>query len=179
MSLLAISVAALNFDRHDHIWHIYTPDSIQEQAREGRLMHMPTAAGIQLIESPFIALGAYIYNPSQTFQQAQSEQLTQMEAQERARCESVIKQLTHREYETLQSFAHGRNQQEVAKELGISTKTVDTYKTKLLDLCREAWAIEPGARIGYHFLYKTFAPHIDSIQYISTTPQKASEKSLR
>lgn len=179
MSLLAISVAALNFDRHDHIWHIYTPTPIQAQASEGQHMHVPASAGVQLIESPFIALGAYIYSPSQSFQQARSEQLNQMDAGERVRCERVIKQLTPREYATLQAFAHGLTQQEVAEELDIATKTVDTYKTRLLDLCREAWAIAPKRRIGYHFLYKTFAPHIDSIQYTATTSQEASEKSLR
>lgn len=179
MSLLAISVAALNFDRHDHIWHIYTPDHLKEQVKEGRLMHVPKDAGIQLIESPFIALGAYIYNPLQTFQQTQHEQLSQMDAEERARCEHVIKQLKPREYEILQAFAQGLSQQEVSKKLSISIKTIDTYKTRLLDLCREVWAIEPKRRIGYHFLYKTFAPHIDSIQYTSTAPEEASEKTLR
>ncbi len=179
MSLLAISVAALNFDRHDHIWHIYTPAAIQAQVSEGQQMHAPASAGVTLIESPFIALGAYIYNPAQTFQQAQTEQLNQMEAEERARCERVIKQLTQREYATLRAFAHGLNQQEVAEELDIVTKTVDTYKTRLLDLCREVWAIPPKRRIGYHFLYKTFAPHIDSIQYTPMAPSETSEKSLK
>ena len=179
MSLLAISVAALNFDRHDHIWHIYTPQRIQEQARDGHLMHVPDNSGVKLITGPFISLGAYIYNQPQSFQQAQAGYNSQMDAQERARCESVIKQLTPRAYETLRAFARGLSQQEVAKELGISTKTVDAYKTRLLDLCREAWTIEPGTRIGYHFLYKTFAPHIDSIEYTSTAVQETSEKTLR
>src|ERR1051326_2996802 len=38
MSLLAIPVASFNFDRHDHIWHIYTPDHIVEQVRDGKMM---------------------------------------------------------------------------------------------------------------------------------------------
>src|SRR5260370_40840178 len=46
MSLLAISVASLNFDRHDHIWHIYTPEAVQEQANEGKLMHGSPDAGL-------------------------------------------------------------------------------------------------------------------------------------
>ncbi|GHO88889.1 CRISPR-associated ring nuclease [Dictyobacter formicarum] len=41
MALLAISVAALNFDRHDHIWHIYTPEETVAQAKNGALMHVP------------------------------------------------------------------------------------------------------------------------------------------
>ena len=38
MSLFAIPVASFNFDRHDHIWHIYTPEHIKEQASDGKLM---------------------------------------------------------------------------------------------------------------------------------------------
>ncbi|MDQ6662110.1 MAG: CRISPR-associated ring nuclease, partial [Chloroflexota bacterium] len=77
MSLLAISVAALNFDRYDHIWHLYTPDTIKEQAKEGRLMHVPLDSGIQLIQGQFISLGAYIYNQSQSFRTTQEEQRSQ------------------------------------------------------------------------------------------------------
>jgi len=46
MALLAISVATLNFDRYDHIWHIYTPDKTQNEANEGSLMHAPADTGI-------------------------------------------------------------------------------------------------------------------------------------
>ncbi len=57
MSLLATSVATLNFDRHDHIWHLYTPKEIQEKAHDGAIMHIPTDAGVKLIQGPFIFWG--------------------------------------------------------------------------------------------------------------------------
>jgi CRISPR-associated Csx14 family protein len=168
MSLLAISVASLNFDRHDHIWHIYTPEHIKEQAKDGQLMHVPSDAEVKLIKGQFIALGAYIYSQPQSFRTAQDEQLSQMDAQEHARCASVVNRLTERELEVLQAFATGLTPQEVAKKLGIALKTVDRHKTKLFDLCREVWAIEPHMHIGYHFLYKKFAPYFDRTEYTST-----------
>lgn len=167
MALLAISVASLNFDRHDHIWHIYTPDHIKEQAKEGKLMHVTEDAGIRLIKGQFISLGAYIFDQSQSFRSAQQEQLSQIDAQERARCQSVVKQASQRELDILRAFAKGLNQQEVAQELGIASRTIDGHKTKLLEMCRAAWAIEPRKRLGYHFLYKTFAPYFDSTKHLS------------
>jgi CRISPR-associated protein Csx14 len=162
MALLAISVAALNFDRHDHIWHIYTPDHIQEQVREGRLMHVPASAGIQLIEGPFIALGAYIYNPTQTFQQAQTEQRTQMDAQERGRCTSVINEASPGQLKVLKAFSKGLRPQQVAEQLGIALVTVHSHKSVLLRLCRNTWNISDDEHIDYHFLQAKFAHQFDN-----------------
>ena len=60
MSLLAVSVASFNFDHHDHIWHLYSPEAIKKEANEGRIMHMPADVGIKLLHSPFPSLGAYV-----------------------------------------------------------------------------------------------------------------------
>jgi CRISPR-associated protein Csx14 len=169
MSLLAISVASLNFDRHDHIWHLYTPQAVQEQANGGKVMHISSDAGIKLIHGPFIALGAYIYNPEYSFQTAQAEQRKGIDDQEHARCRQVVVRLTPRELEVLRAFANGLSNQEVGKELGLAIKTVAHYKTRLLDLCREVWYLDPKARLGYHFLYKTFAPYFDTAEYTSTS----------
>lgn len=169
MSLLAISVASLNFDRYDHIWHLYTPDAVQEQAREGKVMHVSSDAGVKLIQGPFIALGAYIYNPGYSFQIVQAEQCKRADDQEYARCQQVVAQLTPRELEVLRAFANGLSNQEVAKELDLATKTVAHYKTRLLDVCREVWSFDPNARLNYHFLYKTFAPYFNATEYTSTS----------
>src|SRR6266702_1718768 len=90
MSLLAIPVALFNFDRHDHIWHIYTPEHIIEQAREGKIMHVLPGAGVRLIQGQFISWGAYVYNPSRSFRSAQQERRSQMEAQEYVICAQVV-----------------------------------------------------------------------------------------
>jgi len=174
MALLATSVAFLNFDRHDRVWHIYTPETVQERSDEGTLMHVSAQAGVRLIEGPFVSLGAYLANQSQPFYAAQSAQRSQVDAQERTRCKQVVERATQREQEVLHAFARGLNQQEVAKELCITISTVDAHKTKLLNLCREIWNIEEGKRLGYHFLYKTFATYFDSDKY--TFPEQKTHQ---
>lgn len=168
MGLLAVAVAALNFDRYDHIWHLYTPKELQAQASEGAIMHVSSDTGIKLIKGPFIALGAYIQNPVRSFQIAQQEQYKRTDVQKHSQCQQVIDQLTPRELEVLQAFAKGLTPPQVSKELVISIKTVDHHKTQILDICRGVWSTEPNTRRGYHFLYRTFAPYFNSAEYTST-----------
>ena len=87
MSLLALSVAFLNFDHQDHIWHIHSPQDIKAQANEGALMHTPVKDAVRLIEGPFVPWGAYFPNLLQsldTAQAARRSQTIQMDVQERA-----------------------------------------------------------------------------------------------
>lgn len=161
MALLAISVAALNFDRHDHIWHIYTPESIQQQVRDGRIMHVSGDSGVKLIQGPFIALGAYIANPTQPFHQAQTEHRSQMDAQERARCKQVINGASPGQLKVLKAFSQGLNPQQVANQLGIELVTVHSHKSVLLRLCRNAWNINDHEPVDYHFLQVKFAHQFD------------------
>jgi len=156
MALLATSVAFLNFDRHDRVWHIYTPEAIQQCTNEGTLMHVPAEAGVRLIESPSMSLGAYLPNQSLSFYAAQSAQRSQMDAQERARCSQVVQEATGRQLDVLRAFAEGLSPQEVADHLCLSIKTVDTHKTVLLGLCRNAWNKGPNESLDYHFLQKAF-----------------------
>jgi len=156
MSLLAIPVASFNFDRHDHIWHIYTPEHIKDQARDGKLMHVPLEAGVRLIKGQFISLGAYVYDPSQSFRTAQTEQRTQMDAQEHARCASVMKEATPGQRKVLEAFSKGLRPQQVAAELNIELVTVHSHKTVLLRLCRNAWNIDANEHLDYHFLQTKF-----------------------
>ena len=159
MALLATSVAFLNFDRHDRVWHIYTPEAIQQCTNEGTLMHVPAEAGVRLIESPSMSLGAYLPNQSLSFYAAQSAQRSQMDAQERARCAQVAQQATGRQLDVLRAFAEGFSPQEVADHLCLSIKTVDTHKTVLLGLCRNAWNKGPNESLDYHFLQRAFADY--------------------
>ncbi len=157
MALLATSVAFLNFDRHDRVWHIYTPEAIQQCSNEGALMHVPAEAGVRLIESPSVSLGAYLPTPALSFSAARSAQRWQMDAQERARCAQVKQQATGRQLDVLRAFAEGLSPQEVADRLCLSIKTVDTHKTVLLSLCRNAWNKGPHESLDYRFLQKAFA----------------------
>jgi CRISPR-associated Csx14 family protein len=164
MALLAISVAILNFDRHDHIWHINTPDNIKRDADEGHIMHVSTDAGIKLIEGPFIALGAYIYTPTRPFSIAQEEQRFQMEAQERARCAEVVERATPAQLKILRAYARQLNPRQVAEELQISPATVNSHNTFLFSYCREAWNIPEEERLSYHFLHAKFAGYFQDVQ---------------
>lgn len=156
MALLAISVATLNFDRYDHIWHINTPQSIKSLANEGSIMHAPADAGIRLIEGPFIALGSYIYSPARSFQIAQQEQRAQMEAQEHARCKQVVEQTTRTQLKVLRALARGLHPKEVADELHISPATVNSHCTSLYSYCREVWNIPRNEQLSYHFFQAKF-----------------------
>jgi CRISPR-associated protein Csx14 len=163
MSLLAISVASLSFDRHDHIWHIYTPEAVKEQAKEGKMMHVASDAGVKLIKGPFIALGAYISNTGQSFRSSQEEQRAQMEAQERAYCAKVIDAATPAQLKVLQAFARGLRPQQVANELHIALVTVNSHKTALLDYCHNAWTVPDEERLDYHFLRAKFARYFQTV----------------
>ena len=168
MSSIATEAALLNFTHSDHIWHIYTPEAVQRQVNEGTFMHISPQDGVHLIERHFVPWGTYFSDLSQTINTAQEaihSQKRKMDTLEQARCDQVVQQSTGRQLDVLRAFAEGLNIQEVAERLCITTRTVDAHKTKLLELCREVWAIEQSAsRLGYHFLYKTFAPYFDSQQ---------------
>ena len=167
MSSIATEAALLNFTHSDHIWHIYTPEAVQQQVNEGTLMHISPRDGVHLIERHFVPWGTYFSELPQAINNAQEAihfQERTMDSLERTRCEQVIQQLTERQREVLQAFADGLTIQEVAERLCITISTVDAHKTRLLDLCREVWAIEEGKRLGYHFLYKTFGLYFDHQQ---------------
>jgi CRISPR-associated protein Csx14 len=167
MSSIATEAALLNFTHSDHIWHIYTPEAIQRKANEGSLMHISPPDGVHLIERHFVPWGTYFSELPQVISSPQETirfQKRKMDALEQARCDRVVQQVTERQLDVLRAFAEGLNIQEVAERLCITVSTVDAHKTKLLDLCREVWEIEEGKRLGYHFLYKIFAPYFDSQQ---------------
>lgn len=157
MALLAISVAALNFDHHDHIWHLYTPDIIREKAARGKMMHVPADSGVKLIQGRFLSLGAYFYNSALSFRRAQEDQQEQMDAQERVRCAEVVSKATQAQLKVLRAFARGLRPQQVAQELSLAPVTINTHKTVLLNLCHTAWNIPNDERLTYHFLAAKFS----------------------
>lgn len=159
MSLLAISVATFNFDHHDHIWHLYTPDDIREEADRGRIMHVPADSGVKLIQGRFLPLGAYFYSPALSFQRAQQDQQAQMDAQEHAHCTEVVNKATAAQLKVLRAFAKGLRPQQVAQELGLAPVTINTHKTVLLSLCHAAWNIPEDERLDYHFLVARFSKY--------------------
>lgn len=173
MSLLAISAAQLNFKHIDHIWHIYTPEEFRRRANEGAIMHASSEDGVRLIAVPFVPWGAYFpYLPQPHEFHAQevlNTQVAQMDAQidaiERTRCRYVLNQLTSRQYEVLKAFARGLTRREVADQLTISIKTVDTFKTVIFDYCRDAWELADDEPRDHSFFKDHFARFLASNEY--------------
>ena len=159
MSLLAISAAQLKFDPFDHIWHIYTPEPVREQVKDGKRMHISPEAGVKLIEVPFIPLGAYFAGIEHLADSTQAVQ-RHMDLQEHRRCEQVEQALAHkRPLDILQAFAKGMNPQEVAAALCISLSTVSTHTSKIFVECRTAWDLAPNYALTYHFLREHFGKY--------------------
>ena len=164
MSSIATEAALLNFTHSDHIWHIYTPEAVQRQVNEGTLMHISPKDGVHLIERHFVPWGTYFSDLSQTINTAQEaihSQKRKMDTLEQARCDQVVQQSTERQLDVLRAFSKELSPQEVANHLCLSIKTVDTHKTVLLGLCRNAWNKEPNESLDYHFLQKAFASYFD------------------
>jgi CRISPR-associated protein Csx14 len=161
ISLLAISVAALHFDRHDHIWHIYTPEEVIAYAKKQMLMHLPPDAGVKLINGPFISLGAYLDDGSASFQHSHQKQRSHVWELQRTRCEQVFTNASTGQRKVLQAYSQGLGTEQVADELHLSEATVHSHKRVLLQLCRNAWDIAVREPLTYHFLQTQFADYFD------------------
>src|SRR5712691_6916599 len=70
MSFLSFSAALLNFTPTDHLWHLYTPDPVQQRAKHGAIMHVTPEDGVRLIEIPFARMSqpilSRVFNASLT-----------------------------------------------------------------------------------------------------------------
>jgi len=167
MGMLALSAAMLHFGHHDRAWHVYTPDGLRQRANEGALMHVEPEEGVRLIQVPLAPWGAYFpglrallaTSPAQVI----AAQRRLMDDSERARCEQVLQQLTDRQCEVLQAFAAGALPQDVAAQLNISLKTVDSHKTQILAECRVAWNLPEKSRLDYGFIREKFGRYFDGM----------------
>lgn len=163
MALLLVPLAMTTLGYGDRLWHIYTPDEFQTQARDGKIMHAQPEDGVRLIQVPFVPLGALgqhfpaLRELTQPF--LSKSQPASLDETERKRCQMVVSHLTPRELETLQAFAAGHSPQAVAGQLGISLNTVNTYKKKILELCRSAWPEQENFR--YYHLREWFGAYFD------------------
>ncbi len=167
MALLAVSAAMLQLEPGDRIWHIYTPEPLQEQARFGAMLHAPDEAGVVLLEAPIAPLGSYFpalralttLSPEDVL----ASQTRWLDDAERAKCREVWKRLTERQREVLRAFAQGMDREEVAQALGISVRTVDSHKSVILDECHNAWSLPAGERLTYHFIQRKFEKCLASL----------------
>ncbi len=155
MAFFAFSAALLNFTHHDRLWHLYTPDALQEQTKHGAIMHLPQDSGVHLFEVPF----------QRTSQSLLARQLVQQtrhdddraKSQERERCEQVYKYATKRQQEVLRLIARGFSLNTVRQELQIEQSTLTTHVGRLLARCREVWPSEHFR--DYRSIHHKFAPY--------------------
>lgn len=111
MSFLSISAALLSFDHADRMWHLYTPEIVQQRVRDGASMHVPAEDGVRLIEVPLARLSQSILSQAldsntgvRAFIRSQNEQA---EAEERAHRKYVVATATPSQQKVLRAFAKG------------------------------------------------------------------------
>lgn len=160
LALTLLSAALLHCDHHDRLWHLYTPADFLAQAREGALLHAPPEAGVRLVPVPLVPWGAYF--PALRELAQATLRPTPPPQSDSARCTAVWAQLTERERVALTALAEGALPQEAAEVLGITLKTLDTYKTRILAECRAAWELEEDCWLTYRFIQEKFGPWLET-----------------
>lgn len=169
LGLLTMSAAMLHFGHQDVLWHMYTPDDIRREANEGAMLHLPPNSGFRLIRVPMMPWGSYfpqlrqLAQPVNTIIQGDvlARSRAAMDAAEWARCRAVAEQLTRRQRDVLRCVASGLTPQETADVLHITLATVDSHKTVIYELCRQAWSVPPTARLDYRFLAEKFEAYFE------------------
>jgi CRISPR-associated protein Csx14 len=166
MALLAMSAAALLFDHQDRIWHLYTPEETLRRVKDGAVMHVTPADGVQLVQTPIVPWGAYfpaLRMLAQTSMLTVQEQLRLFTAMEDPACRQVWERLSPRRREVLRAFAEGKRPDEVAAALSISLSTVNTHKTAILAECRVTWGLPDDEPLDYRFLRERFARFVQQV----------------
>ncbi len=166
MSFLSFSAALLNFDTTDRLWHIYTPQALQERARGGKIMHAAPEDGVRLIEVPFTRAAPSIMRRILQDEVPNAGTAIRMvneqtDAQDQARCNQVVNSINPAPLRVLQAFAKGLHPQHVACELGISLATVSSHTNVLLRVCRNAWNLPENERLDYRFRQWKFATYFN------------------
>ena len=164
VALLAMSTAMLHFDHADRVWHIYTPQALQEQARGGALMHVGSRAGVQLISTPLTPWGTYFPGLRSLLKVSPAQVLAVrdrwLNQHERELCRQVWQRLTPRQRDTARAFADGDSRAQAAKRLSVTLATVDSHKREVLAQCRVAWGLAEEQRLDYHFIREKFEPFL-------------------
>ena len=168
IGFMALSAAMLLFGHMDKAWHMFTEPEFLERARDGAIRHDPSGEQVRLIQIPMVPWGAYFPTlrvlSGATPGEAISAQVQELDSMNLRRCREVWEHLTPRQQEVLLAFAEGLTPQEVAEKLVITLKTVDSHKTPILDECRNAWGLEPGEYISYHFIREHFGPCVGAMR---------------
>ncbi len=143
LSLIALAAAMQYLTPVDRVWHIYTPSEIAQQARDGRVMHVPPEAGVSLIEVPFVPWTAYFPGLRPVLglsgAEALNPRLTWLPEETRRACRALWQELTPRERDVLRTVAAGLPRKVAAEQLSITTSTLDSHMKHILQKARALW----------------------------------------
>lgn len=156
LALTLTTAAMLHCDHQDRLWHLYTPPEFLKQAHEGAILHAPPEAGVRLIPVPLSPWGVYF--PALRALTRLSAAAPSFRPEDAARCAAVWERLTERQQEVLQALVSAPSLQDVAEQLGMTLKTLDSHKSQILAECRIAWDLPEDTRLTYHFLREKFGP---------------------
>jgi CRISPR-associated protein Csx14 len=172
LALQTLSAASLLLESHDVCWTVNAPPKLRERVEREGLLHMPAEHrdAVQLIRVPLMPLGGMFPHlraaARLTPQDLIAEGSRQLDAQERARCKQVLRNLAPRAREALRAFARGAaSVGEVARALGVTVATIDAYKTQIYDECRAAWALGRREPRHYSFLREHFGAIADDPEW--------------
>lgn len=155
MALMLFLAAMVHLDYSDRVWHLYTPRSFLERARDGQRMHARPEDGVRLIEVPMPRWGADF----PTFRQLSMPWPgDKSAAQDLERCRAVWKRLTNAQRRVLHAIICHDSPQRAAERLGITIKTVDSHLDAIKGICREVWELPPDRRLSYRDLREWFRP---------------------
>lgn len=161
LALQTMSAAMLYFGDEDRLWHMYTPDEVQAEAKGGAIMHLPPDTGFQLIKVPMMPWGRYFPFLRELAQPVASgdvlaRQRGVLDSAERKKCQAVIDQLTRRQHDVLRQLAKGLHPDDAAEALGVARVTLSTHQTVILDHCRNVWGLPEKSRLDYRFIRDKF-----------------------
>lgn len=150
LGMLAMSAIQIHGDHTDHVWHLYSSDAVRERTAGGAELHLPANPEVRLVRVPVMPFGQHI--PwLRTLEGAQPAP-----ADEQARCREVVGLLTPSQHDVLRAFARGCNPQQAATELNVSISTIHAHKTRIFELCHDAWELTDADKLSYHWLRDHF-----------------------
>ncbi len=158
LALMLFLAAMIHLDYSDRVWHLYTPRSFLERARDGRQMHARPEDGVRLIEVPLPRWGADFPAFRQLSMWWAADAAS---AQDLERCRAVWKRLTNAQRRVLHAIVCGDSPQQAAERLGITIKTVDSHLDAIKGICREVWGLPLDRRLFYWDLrdwFRLFRP---------------------
>ncbi len=124
---------------------------------------LPGAPTLAEVRNALVAAKHAMGSPKQDIPTLATEEAEQ-KLDERKRCIEVTRMTTPAQLRVLQAFAAGLRPQQVADDLRISLKTVDSHKSVLLLYCYNAWDVSDTERLDYHFLCAKFASFFSEIE---------------